>query len=65
MTEDHPNADDWRNRAEAAKQRCVELRAEIERLLELIYRCLGREYNPFEPDQTPLFYDLIAATKGS
>lgn len=34
MTDDHPNAEDWRNRCERAEQECAELREEIARLRE-------------------------------
>ena len=36
MTDDHPNAEDWRNRCERAEQECAELREEIARLREAL-----------------------------
>lgn len=34
MTDEHPNAEDYFNRAQRAEQECAELRAEIARLRE-------------------------------
>lgn len=56
MTEEHPTADDYRNRAERAERQCEELMAEIERLREALGDLLTR-FDAWSP------HDHIAAKK--